>query len=348
MVEPAPELVRFLGMDAVSATPQPEDGQFDQALRPGAWDEYVGQGTVKRNLRMMIDAAAKRSEPMDHLLFSGPAGLGKTTLALLSAKTAGAQLRLTSGPALERAGDLAALLTNLEAGDILFIDEIHRMNRAIEEVLYPAMESRKLPLIVGKGPSARSLVLDLPPFTLLGATTRENLLSHPLRTRFGAILRLDYYQPDEIRAIIERNAALLGTSVTPEAAAYLAGASRATPRVANRLLRRARDYADVLGKDAIDLEAAEETLRMLDIDHRGLEPQDRYLLRTIAEKYRGGPVGIATLSAALSEDRGVIEEIYEPFLMALGFLQRTTAGRVLLPPAYEHLGLDNPDRGPLL
>lgn len=348
MVPPVPKLVRLRGMDAVSATREPEDGQFDQALRPGAWDEYVGQGTVKRNLRMMIDAATKRSEPMDHLLFAGPAGLGKTTLAFLAAKTFGAQVRLTSGPALERAGDLAALLTNLEPGDILFIDEIHRMNRAIEEVLYPAMESRKLPLIVGKGPSARSLVLDLPPFTLLGATTRENLLSHPLRTRFGAILRLDYYQPSEIQQIIERNAGLLGTNITPEAAAFLAGAARATPRVANRLLRRARDYADVLGKDAIDLEAAEETLKMLDVDHRGLEPQDRMLLRTIAEKYRGGPVGIATLSAALSEDRGVIEEIYEPFLMALGFLQRTTAGRVLLPPAYEHLGLENPDRGPLL
>lgn len=331
-------------MDAVSVPSQPEDGQFDQALRPGAWDEYVGQGTVKRNLRMMIDAAQKRSEPMDHLLFAGPAGLGKTTLAFLAAKTFGAQVRLTSGPALERAGDLAALLTNLEPGDILFIDEIHRMNRAIEEVLYPAMESRKLPLIVGKGPSARSLVLDLPPFTLLGATTRENLLSHPLRTRFGAILRLDYYQVDEIQQIIERNAALLGTAITPDAAAFLAGAARATPRVANRLLRRARDYADVLGKPAIDIEAAQETLKMLDVDHRGLEPQDRMLLRTIAEKYRGGPVGIATLSAALSEDRGVIEEIYEPFLMALGFLQRTTAGRVLLPPAYDHLGMEVPDR----
>jgi Holliday junction DNA helicase RuvB len=348
MVSSGPKLVRLRGMDAVSPTRQPEDGQFDQALRPGAWEEYVGQGTVKRNLRMMIDAAQKRSEPMDHLLFAGPAGLGKTTLAFLAAKTFGAQVRLTSGPALERAGDLAALLTNLEEGDILFIDEIHRMNRAIEEVLYPAMESRKLPLIVGKGPSARSLVLDLPPFTLLGATTRENLLSHPLRTRFGAILRLDYYQPSEIQQIIERNAGLLNTSITPEAAAFLAGASRATPRVANRLLRRARDYADVLGKPAIDLEAATETLKMLDVDHRGLEPQDRMLLRTIAEKYRGGPVGIATLSAALSEDRGVIEEIYEPFLMSLGFLQRTTAGRVLLPPAYEHLGLENPDRGPLL
>ncbi len=333
-------------MEPVSSTSQPEE--FDQALRPGAWEEYVGQPTTKRNLRMMIDAAAKRGEPMDHLLFAGPAGLGKTTLALLAAKTTGSQLRLTSGPALERAGDLAALLTNLEPGDVLFIDEIHRMNRAIEEVLYPAMESRKLPIVVGKGPSARSLVIDLPPFTLLGATTRENLLSHPLRTRFGAILRLDYYDAGEIQQIIERNAGLLGTAITPEAAACLAGAARATPRVANRLLRRARDYADVLGRPAIDLEAAQETLKLLDVDHRGLEPQDRMLLRTIAEKYDGGPVGIATLSAALSEDRGVIEEIYEPFLMSLGFLQRTTAGRVLLPAAYQHLGLQHPERGPLL
>jgi len=331
-------------MDDVIPTLPAEEVSIDLALRPGAWDEYVGQATVKRNLRVMIDAAAKREEPMDHLLFAGPAGLGKTTLAFLTAKAFGAQVRLTSGPALERAGDLAALLTNLEPNDVLFIDEIHRMNRAIEEVLYPAMESRKLPLIVGKGPSARSLVLDLPPFTLLGATTRENLLSHPLRTRFGAILRLDYYAPEEIGRIIERNAGLLGIAITPEAAAFLAGASRATPRVANRLLRRARDLAEVRGKTAIDREAAEETLAMLDVDHQGLEPQDRLLLRTIAEKYRGGPVGIATLSAALSEDRGVIEEIYEPFLMSIGFLQRTPGGRVLLPEAYAHLGLEEPER----
>ena len=348
MVPPALKLVLYWYMDEVHAVTQPEDGTFDQALRPGAWEEYVGQDTVKRNLKVMIDAAAGRGEPMDHLLFAGPAGLGKTTLAYLAAKAFGSQVRLTSGPSLERAGDLAALLTNLEPGDVLFIDEIHRMNRAIEEVLYPAMESRKLPLIVGKGPSARSLVLDLPPFTLLGATTRENLLSHPLRTRFGAILRLDYYCTEEIRQIIERNAALLGTVITPDAALFLAGAARATPRVANRLLRRARDYAEVLGKGAIDLEAAQETLKLLDVDHRGLEPQDRLLIRTIAEKYKGGPVGIATLSAALSEDRGVIEDIYEPYLMSIGFLQRTAGGRVLLPDAYDHMGLERPDRGPLL
>lgn len=344
MVGSALKLVPYSHMDEVRATVAPEEGAFDQALRPTIWEEYVGQPTVKRNLRVMIDAATKRGEPMDHLLFAGPAGLGKTTLAFLVAKAFGSQVRLTSGPALERAGDLAALLTNLEEGDVLFIDEIHRMNRAIEEVLYPAMESRKLPIIVGKGPSARSLVLDLPPFTLLGATTRENLLSHPLRTRFGAILRLDYYQPIEIQQIIERNAGLLNTAITPDAAGFLAGASRATPRVANRLLRRARDYADVLGKSAIDIEAAEETLKLLDVDHRGLEPQDRMLLRTIAEKYRGGPVGIATLAAALSEDRGVIEDIYEPYLMSVGFLQRTLGGRVLLPAAYDHLGMEQPDR----
>ncbi len=348
MVPAALKLVLLARMDQPVPSGSAEETSVDQALRPGAWEEYVGQSTVKRNLRVMIDAAAKRGEPMDHLLFAGPAGLGKTTLALLTAKAFGSQLRLTSGPALERAGDLAALLTNLEPNDVLFIDEIHRMNRAIEEVLYPAMESRKLPIIVGKGPSARSLVLDLPPFTLLGATTRENLLSHPLRTRFGAILRLDYYAPSEIQQIIERNAELLGVSVTPEAAAFLAGAARATPRVANRLLRRARDYAHVADKDAIDLEAAQSTLKLLDIDHRGLEPQDRMLLRTIAEKYGGGPVGIATLSAALSEDRGVIEDIYEPFLMSVGFLQRTSGGRVLLPAGYDHLEIAHPDRGPLL
>jgi Holliday junction DNA helicase RuvB len=318
---------------------QSEDTTIDQQLRPTTWDEYVGQATIKRNLRVIIDAAKKRKEAMDHVLFSGPAGLGKTTLANLAAKEVGAQVKFTSGPALEKAGDLAALLTNLESGDVLFIDEVHRMNRMIEEVLYPAMESRKLHLMVGKGPSARSLVLDLPAFTLLAATTRENLLSHPLRTRFGAIMRLSYYTVDDIVAILKRNAGILHIEIADEAVDILAGASRATPRVANRLLKRARDYADVEGKKKIDADVAQRTLELMEVDALGLEPQDRKLLECLITKFNGGPVGVATLAASLSEERGVLEDIYEPYLMTIGFLKRTPAGRVALPPAYEHLGL---------
>lgn len=322
--------------------PSLEDTTIDNALRPVLWEEYIGQENIKRNLRVIIDAAKKRSEAMDHVLFAGPAGLGKTTLAHLTAREFGGQLKLTSGPALEKAGDVAALLTNLEPGDVLFIDEVHRINRTIEEVLYPAMESRKLHLMVGKGPSARSLVIDLPPFTLLGATTRENLLSHPLRTRFGAIFRLDYYTPEDIAQILERNAKILGVSINPDAISLLARAARATPRVANRLLKRARDYADVLSKTSIDLESASKTLELLEIDEMGLEPQDRKLLTHIIEKFKGGPVGLNTIAAALNEDKGVIEDIYEPYLMRIGFLQRTPGGRVVLGDAYEHLGYDKP------
>ncbi|MDE2018765.1 MAG: Holliday junction branch migration DNA helicase RuvB [Patescibacteria group bacterium] len=314
-----------------------DDRAIDLTLRPTTWDEYVGQEKIKGNLKIILEAAKKRGESADHLLFSGPAGLGKTTLAYLVARELGGMVKTTSGPALEKAGDLAAVLTNLNPGEILFIDEAHRINPMIEEVLYPAMESRKLHLVVGKGPSARTLSLDLPPFTLVAATTRENLLSNPLRSRFGATLRLGYYDAEDIKKIIDRSARILGVTVAPEAIAILARASRGTPRIANRLLKRARDFAEVHGAETVDAEAARKTLEMLDMDEAGLEPQDRRLLMTIIEKFNGGPVGVNTLAAALSEDRGVIEDIYEPYLMTLGFLQRSSAGRIVLPAAYRHL-----------
>jgi Holliday junction DNA helicase RuvB len=316
-----------------------DDFSIDQALRPTAWQEYVGQTKIRENLRVIIEAAKMRNESMDHVLFSGPAGLGKTTLAHLVAREMGAQVKVTSGPALEKMGDMAAILTNLEANDVLFIDEAHRINRMIEEVLYPAMEARKLHLMIGKGPSARSLTIDLPPFTLIAATTRENLLSHPLRSRFGAIFRLEYYAESDIRQIIARSAKILGVEMTPEAVDILARASRATPRVANRLLKRARDFAAVSKKPVIDEGAAHDTLDLLEIDEMGLEPHDRKLLEIIVSKFGGGPVGVNSIAAALSEERGVIEDIYEPYLMTLGFLQRTPSGRIVLPAAYEHLGI---------
>ncbi|MEK7212736.1 MAG: Holliday junction branch migration DNA helicase RuvB [Patescibacteria group bacterium] len=323
-------------------TNEKEDPNIDQALRPTHWEDYVGQEKTKKNLSIIMAAAKKRGETMDHLLLCGQAGLGKTTLAYLIAKEFSGNLRTTSGPALERTGDMAAILTNLESGDILFIDEAHRINRMIEEVLYPAMESRKLHLMVGKGPSARSLSLDLPPFTLIAATTRENLLSNPLRSRFGATFRLDYYSPENIKTILGRSAKILGINVASEAVDILARAARATPRVANRLLKRARDYAEVHGQKGVDEGVAKKTLELLDIDEVGLEPQDRRLLEIIIQKFNGGPVGVGTLAAALNEERGAIEDIYEPYLMSLGFLQRTSAGRVVLAAAYDHLGLRRP------
>lgn len=328
------------------AAPNPEDQTIDQALRPTVWGEYVGQENIKSNLHIIIEAARKRKESADHILLCGQAGLGKTTLAYLVAKELGTLMRVTSGPALEKMGDLAAILTNLEHGEVLFVDEAHRINHLIEEVLYPAMESRKLHLVVGKGPSARTLSLDLPPFTLIAATTRENLLSQPLRSRFGAVFRLGYYDLKDIKTIINRSASILGIEITPEAINMLAKASRATPRVANRLLKRTRDYAEVRGKNIIDEEACDKTLELLEVDRLGLEPQDRRLLRLIIEKFNGGPVGLNTLAAALSEERGVIEDIYEPYLMTIGFLQRSSAGRLVLPPAYDHLSVKR--RGELL
>ncbi|MDP3948619.1 MAG: Holliday junction branch migration DNA helicase RuvB [bacterium] len=323
-----------------------EDITVDQALRPLRWEEYFGQDKIKKNLRIIIEAAQKRSEAMDHILLCGQAGLGKTTLAYLVGKEMGANVKTTSGPALEKLGDMAAILSNLEAGEVLFIDEAHRINRLIEEVLYPAMESRKLHLIVGKGPTARSFSIDLPPFTLIAATTRENLLSQPLRSRFGAIFRLDYYGLEDIKAILKRSAEILGVKMSPEAVEILSKASRATPRVVNRILRRARDYSEVHGQPVVDDKIAKKTLEFLDIDDAGLEPQDKRLLEVIINKFGGGPVGLGTLAAALNEDRGAIEDIYEPYLMTLGFLKRTSSGRLALPAAYEHLGLNR--RGELL
>lgn len=316
-----------------------DDISIDQALRPITWDDYVGQAKVKENLAVIIEAARRRNEAVDHLLFCGQAGLGKTTLASLVARELGMTLKTTSGPALERIADIAGILTNLEPGEILFIDEVHRVNRLIEEVLYPAMESRKLYLMVGKGPSARNVTIDLPSFTLIAATTRENLLSQPLRSRFGATFRLSYYSLDDIEAIMRRSAGILGVDISPEAVRILSLASRATPRVANRLLKRARDYAEVHGEGRVDEQVAKKTLDLLDIDERGLEPQDRRLIEVIIKKFNGGPVGLHTLAAALHEDKGVIEDIFEPFLMSVGFLQRTAAGRIALPAAYEHLGI---------
>jgi holliday junction DNA helicase RuvB len=319
-----------------------DDIAIDQLLRPTHWEDYVGQAKIKRNLRIIVDAALKRGEACDHLLFYGQAGLGKTTLAHLVARELGASLKVTSGPALEKMGDLAAVLTNVERGDVLFIDEAHRLNRMIEEVLYPAMESRKLHLIVGKGPGARTLTLDLLPFTLIAATTRANLLSGPLRSRFGASFQLDYYESSDIEAIVQRSSDLLSMNIMPEAVRIVAGASRSTPRTANRLLKRIRDYADVHDITQVDGTTALATLELLEIDLLGLEPHDRRLLRTIIEKFNGGPVGVGTLAAAISEDKGIIEDVYEPYLMSIGFLQRTPMGRMVTKRAYEHLDLEPP------
>jgi Holliday junction DNA helicase RuvB len=325
-----------------------EDIGIDLTLRPTTWSQYVGQEKVKKNLRIILDASKKRGESSDHLLFYGQAGLGKTTLAYLVAKEMNANLKVTSGPALEKTGDLAAILTNLEKGDILFIDEAHRLNRMIEEVLYPALESRKLHLIVGKGPGARTLSIDLPAFTLIAATTRANLLSGPLRSRFGATFKLDYYELQDIEAIVRRSAKLLKLNIDDKAISVIAAAARFTPRTANRLLRRVRDYAEVNNLKLVDEAAAKNTLAMLEIDNLGLEPTDRQLLSVIIEKFHGGPVGIQTLAAALNDDQGIIEEVYEPYLMKIGLLNRTPAGRMVTPAAYRHLGIKLPNDGGLV
>jgi len=321
----------------------PPDITIDVALRPATWDEYIGQDKIKKNLKIILEAAKNRGESSDHLLFYGQAGLGKTTLAHLVAKELNANLKITSGPALEKMGDLAAVLTGLEKGDLLFIDEAHRLNRMIEEVLYPAMESRKLHLIIGKGPAARSLALDLPPFTLIAATTRADLLSGPLRSRFGASFKLDYYDLNDIKAIIQRSAELLKLKINKEGINILAKASRFTPRVANRLLKRVRDYSEVNSIKEIDAGTAKKTLEMLEIDELGLELQDRRLLEVIIKKFKGGPVGVNTLAAALSDERGNIEDLYEPYLISIGLLNRTAAGRIATEEAYKHLGFKLPN-----
>lgn len=327
---------------------QPDDISLDVTLRPQKWEEYIGQERVKKNLRILIDAAKKRGESMEHILLSGPAGLGKTSLAHLIAREMNTNIRVTSGPAIERVGDLASILTNLMPGDILFIDEVHRLNKLIEEVLYPAMESRVLDIVIGKGPSARTIQLELPPFTLIAATTRVGLLSSPLRSRFGGAFRLEFYSLENIGEIIKRSARLLGLSIHPDAVAPIARSSRYTPRVANRLLKRVRDWAQVHGKGVVDEEAAQKTLELLEIDERGLEPMDRRILELIIKTFSGGPVGLSSLAAASSEEEDTIEEVYEPYLMQLGFLERTPRGRVATERAYLHLGMTTSGQKPLL
>lgn len=316
---------------------EPQEIELEATLRPRDFKHYIGQEKLKQNIRLAIDAAKKRGEPLDHVLLHGPPGLGKTTMASVIANEMGAQIRVTSGPAIERSGDLASLLTNLQDGDILFIDEIHRLNRTVEEVLYSAMEDYKLDIMMGKGPSARSLRLDLPKFTIIGATTRTGSLAAPLRDRFGMIHRLNFYTPEEVQKIIEQSAKILGVKIEPDAAAELGKRSRLTPRIANRLLKRVRDYADVNGDGIIDLPLSHKAFELLDIDELGLDSADRALLTAIVENYDGGPVGVETLAAITSEERGTIEDFYEPYLMQIGLLERTPRGRKATSKTYKHL-----------
>ncbi len=321
-----------------SSQDEPEEEILEQTLRPRDFKSYVGQERLKKNLKLAISAAKKRGEPVDHVLLYGPPGLGKTTMATVIANEMGAQIRITSGPAIERAGDLASLLTNLQDGDILFIDEIHRLHRVVEEVLYSAMEDFKLDIMLGKGPSARSLRLDLPKFTIIGATTRTGAVAAPLRDRFGMIHRLEFYEPSEIKQIIKRSAGILNAPIDDEASGLLAGRARLTPRIANRLLKRVRDYADINGDGIIDAKIATSALGLLEIDSLGLDPADRRLLEAIIEFHNGGPVGVETLAAITAEERTTIEDVYEPYLMQIGLLERTPRGRKITPRAWEHLG----------
>jgi len=321
-----------------------DEAQYEAGLRPRTLDEYIGQERVRENLHVSIRAATQRGEALDHVLLWGPPGLGKTTLATVIANELGVPIRATAGPVIEKAGDLAAMLTNLQPREVLFIDEVHRMAPAIEEILYPAMEDYELDIMIGQGPSARSVKVPLQRFTLIGATTRTGLLTGPLRARFGIVHRLDFYTDDEIREIVERSARILAVPIDRDAAIEIARRSRGTPRVANRLLLRVRDYAQVRANGHITLDVAQRALSLLDVDERGFDEIDRRLLRTIIEKFNGGPVGVASLAAALSEERDAIEDIYEPFLIQIGFLDRTPRGRVATASAYSYFGLDAPGK----
>ncbi|MGA1843436.1 MAG: Holliday junction branch migration DNA helicase RuvB [bacterium] len=316
-----------------------EDLGLDVTLRPKNFDEYIGQQTVKENLAIFIEAAKRRGESLDHSLFHGPPGIGKTSLAYIIAREMGASIKTTTGPAIERAGDLAAILSNLQCHDILFIDEIHRLNHTVEEILYPAMEEFKLDLIIGQGPSARTIRIDLPRFTLIGATTRAGLLTSPLRDRFGVICRLEFYTPEELCMIVKRSAAILNVPIKEKGAIEIARRSRGTPRISNRLLKRVRDYAQVKADGIITREVADEALNALEVDEKGFDKMDRKLLLTIIQKFKGGPVGVETLSASINEERDTIEEVYEPYLIQEGYLHRTPRGRVATQLAYSHFDI---------
>lgn len=315
-----------------------KDSGLDLMLRPQKWDEYIGQENIKKNLQIIIGAAKMRRDPIEHILLYGPAGLGKTTLANLISSEIGGNLKITSGPMIEKTGDLASILTNLNEGDILFIDEVHRLNKAVEEVLYPAMESRTLDIIIGKGPSAKILQIQLPPFSIIAATTRIDLMSSPFRSRFGGIFKLDFYNGADIEKIIKRSSDILKINLEREAVASIAKSSRSTPRIANRLLKRVRDYAQVKNEDIISENTVKDALKLLEIDELGLESTDRILLKTIIDKYNGGPVGLKTIAASCGEEEETIESVYEPYLMRLGFIDRTPKGRVVTELAYQHIG----------